>query len=139
MAWEEWEQLKATTAERHEARMQLNHLLDGAVEAADGGNGTFGLAPAVKILPVRMPKSTTAANEAASIQQFNQVLPKAIRYAADAGAQVINISMAAEEGSPDMTAAVKYALGEGSVSLPASVTAETREIRSSTPQRRLVS
>ncbi|OLZ60741.1 type VII secretion-associated serine protease mycosin [Streptomyces sp. IMTB 2501] len=83
--------------------------------AADGGNGAFGLAPGAKILPVRMPKSTTAANEAASIEQFNQVLPKAIRYAADAGAQVINISMGAEEGSPEVTAAVKYALGKGAL------------------------
>ncbi|MFF9404172.1 type VII secretion-associated serine protease mycosin [Streptomyces anandii] len=83
--------------------------------AADGGNGAFGLAPGTKILPVRMPKSTTAANEAASIEQFNQVLPKAIRYAADAGAKVINISMAAEGGSPDVTAAVKYALGKGAL------------------------
>ncbi|MGN5379073.1 type VII secretion-associated serine protease mycosin [Streptomyces lasalocidi] len=83
--------------------------------AADGGNGAFGLAPGAEILPVRMPKSTTAANEAASIEQFNQVLPKAIRYAADAGARVINISMAAEEGSPDVTAAVTYALGKGAL------------------------
>ncbi|MEU6506906.1 type VII secretion-associated serine protease mycosin [Streptomyces sp. NPDC046942] len=83
--------------------------------AADGGNGAFGLAPGAKILPVRMPKSTTAANEAASVEQFNQVLPKAIRYAADAGARVINISMAAEEGSPNVTAAVKYALGKGAL------------------------
>ncbi|MGV9994316.1 type VII secretion-associated serine protease mycosin [Streptomyces sp. NPDC003374] len=83
--------------------------------AADGGNGTFGLAPGAKILPVRMPKSTSAANQAASVEQFNQVLPKAIRYAADAGAQVINVSMAAEEGSPDVTAAVKYALGKGAL------------------------
>ncbi|MFS4094198.1 type VII secretion-associated serine protease mycosin [Streptomyces sp. AF1A] len=83
--------------------------------AADGGNGTFGPAPGAKILPVRMPKSTTAANEAAAIQQFNQVLPKAIRYAADAGAQVINISMGAEQGSPDVTSAVKYALEKGTL------------------------
>ncbi|MET8248298.1 type VII secretion-associated serine protease mycosin [Streptomyces sp. NPDC005202] len=83
--------------------------------AADGGNGAFGLAPGVRILPVRMPKSTTAANEAAFIEQFNQVLPKAIRYAADAGAQIINVSMGAEEGSPDVTAAVKYALGKGAL------------------------
>lgn len=43
------------------------------------------------------------------------MLPKAIRYAADAGARVINISMAAEEGSPNVTAAVKYALGKGAL------------------------
>jgi hypothetical protein len=34
MAWDEWEQLKAQAAERHSARMQLNHVA--------GGGGTYG-------------------------------------------------------------------------------------------------
>jgi hypothetical protein len=34
MAWDEWEELKAQAAERHTARMQLNHV--------DGGGGTYG-------------------------------------------------------------------------------------------------
>ena len=83
--------------------------------AANGGNGTFGLAPGAKILPVRMPDPTTAANEAAAAKQFNQVLPKAIRYAADTGAQVINISLAEDEGASAVTAAVEYALHKGSL------------------------
>ncbi|MFE1754911.1 type VII secretion-associated serine protease mycosin [Streptomyces anandii] len=83
--------------------------------AANGGNGTFGLAPGVKILPVRLPKSTAAANGAAATAQFNQVLPKAIHYAVDSGARVINISMAADKGSPSVTSAVKYALQKGAL------------------------
>ncbi|MEU2057015.1 type VII secretion-associated serine protease mycosin [Streptomyces bungoensis] len=89
--------------------------LIAATGAANGGNGTFGLAPGAKILPVRLPDPTVAANEAAAAKQFNQVLPKAIRYAVDAGARIINVSMAQDEGSSAVTAAVKYALQKGSL------------------------
>ncbi|WP_327724195.1 type VII secretion-associated serine protease mycosin [Streptomyces europaeiscabiei] len=83
--------------------------------AYGGGEGAFGLAPGAEILPIRMPKAAAAANQAAASRQFNEVAPKAIRYAVDAGAQVINISLAQAEGSPQLTAAVKYALDNGSL------------------------
>ncbi|ANS66620.1 secreted serine protease [Streptomyces lincolnensis] len=83
--------------------------------AYDGGNGAFGLAPGSKILPVRLPKSGTAANEAEGNRIFNEALAPAIRYAADAGAKVINISQAASEGSPRVTEAVEYALDKGAL------------------------
>ncbi|MEU5364614.1 type VII secretion-associated serine protease mycosin [Streptomyces sp. NPDC005925] len=83
--------------------------------AYGGGNGAFGLAPGVMILPVRLPSADTAANLAEAEERFNKAVAPAIRYAADKGAQVINISQAATEGSPQLTAAVKYALGEGSL------------------------
>lgn len=83
--------------------------------AWNGGQGAFGLAPGAKILPIRMPKDGTAANKAEGNRRFNEVAPKAIRYAADEGAQVINISLATTEGSPQLTAAVKYALDKGSL------------------------
>ncbi|MFF6993825.1 type VII secretion-associated serine protease mycosin [Streptomyces sp. NPDC008313] len=83
--------------------------------AYGGGQGAFGLAPGAKILPIRMPKSEAAANQAASEKQFNESAPKAIRYAADAGAQVINISMGVTQGSEKLTTAVEYALKKGSL------------------------
>ncbi|MFE2971980.1 type VII secretion-associated serine protease mycosin [Streptomyces sp. NPDC059340] len=83
--------------------------------AYGGGNGAFGLAPGAKILPIRLPKAATAANQAEGIKQFNEATSKAIRYAADTGAQVINVSQGVSEGSPQLTAAVKYALGKGSL------------------------
>ncbi|MER6157233.1 type VII secretion-associated serine protease mycosin [Streptomyces sp. NPDC001868] len=83
--------------------------------AWNGGQGAFGLAPGAKILPIRMPKDGTAASKAEGNRRFNEVVPKAIRYAADEGAQVINISLATTEGSPQLTAAVKYALDKGSL------------------------
>ncbi|MFI5797254.1 type VII secretion-associated serine protease mycosin [Streptomyces sp. NPDC051677] len=83
--------------------------------AYGGGNGAFGLAPGAKILPIRLPNADTAANLAEAEERFNKAVAPAIRYAADKGTKVINISQAATEGSPQLTAAVKYALGKGSL------------------------
>ncbi|WNM29598.1 type VII secretion-associated serine protease mycosin [Streptomyces sp. Li-HN-5-11] len=83
--------------------------------AYDGGKGAFGLAPGAKILPIRMPDSSKSANEAAAAKQFNEAASKAIRYAADTGARVINVSLGQREDSPSLTAAVKYALHKGSL------------------------
>ncbi|MFE4954888.1 type VII secretion-associated serine protease mycosin [Streptomyces sp. NPDC056653] len=80
---------------------------------ARGGDGAFGLAPGVKILPLRIPDK--AANLEDDIKQFNTAVPAAIRYAADHGARVINLSQAASEGSQQLTDAVKYALDKGSL------------------------
>lgn len=78
-----------------------------------GGDGAFGLAPGVKILPVRIPDK--AANLAKDIEQFNAAVPEAIRYSADKGAKVINISAGTSEGSQQLTESVRYALGKGSL------------------------
>lgn len=78
-----------------------------------GGDGAFGLAPGVKILPVRVPDK--AANLEEDIKQFNETVSAAIRYSADRGARIINISLAASEGSQQLTDAVKYALDAGSL------------------------
>ncbi|WP_328311400.1 type VII secretion-associated serine protease mycosin [Streptomyces sp. NBC_00442] len=83
--------------------------------ARGGGNGAFGLAPGAKILPIRMPKATDTVTQAEGDKEFNAIAPQAIRYAADQNAKVINISLGVPEGSPQLTAAVKYALGKGSL------------------------
>ncbi|MEV4329656.1 type VII secretion-associated serine protease mycosin [Streptomyces sp. NPDC049597] len=80
-----------------------------------GGDGAFGMAPDVKVLPVRMPASVKAANAAEAARQFNAVAPAAIRYAADAGAKVINVSLGNETGSRQLTDAVRYAMKNGSL------------------------
>jgi type VII secretion-associated serine protease mycosin len=79
------------------------------------GDGAFGLAPGAKILPVRMPDAGWNANRESYIRQFNRDVSTAIRYAADSKAQVINISLAVNGGSPEMAEAVKYALDKGSL------------------------
>ncbi|MEU3218337.1 type VII secretion-associated serine protease mycosin [Streptomyces sp. NPDC006971] len=80
-----------------------------------GGNGAFGLAPGVKILPVRMPKSGVGANQEAENEKFNKAAPIAIRYAVERGAKVINISLGTYAGSQALTNSVKYALDHGSL------------------------
>ncbi|MEU9101199.1 type VII secretion-associated serine protease mycosin [Streptomyces sp. NPDC048361] len=90
-------------------------VLIAGTGAYGDGNGTFGLAPGAKILPIRMPQASEGATQAQSDEQFNVVAPQAIRYAADQNAKVINISLGVDEGSPQLTAAVKYALDKGSL------------------------
>jgi type VII secretion-associated serine protease mycosin len=82
---------------------------------SNGGNGAFGLAPGVKILPVRMPESGVGANQAVENEEFNEVAPVAIRYAVDRGARVINISLGTYAGSQALTDSVRYALDHGSL------------------------
>ncbi|MFM9614683.1 type VII secretion-associated serine protease mycosin [Streptomyces niveiscabiei] len=83
--------------------------------AYGGGNGAFGLAPGAKILPIRLPNALRAANLAEGDGSFNEALASAIRYAADRGAKVINISQAASSTTKQVTDSVKYALEKGSL------------------------
>ncbi|WP_409471626.1 type VII secretion-associated serine protease mycosin [Streptomyces sp. HC307] len=78
--------------------------------AYGGGKGAFGLAPGAKILPIRLPGTVDI-----SPFETSAYLSKAIRYAADSGAQVINISMNGGSDSPDLNAAVRHALDKGSL------------------------
>ncbi|MFI5677770.1 type VII secretion-associated serine protease mycosin [Streptomyces cellulosae] len=87
-------------------------LIAGTGEA-DGGNGTYGLAPGVRILPVRTPDR--GLDGARYTEEFSETVSRGIRYATDAGAQVINVSMGVSRGSKQLTAAVKYALDNGSL------------------------
>ncbi|MZD05401.1 type VII secretion-associated serine protease mycosin [Streptomyces sp. SID5785] len=85
--------------------------------AYDGGKGAFGLAPGADILPVRMPDIEKG------VMPFeeNTQLTTAIKYAADSGAKVINISLGGSNASsPDVSKAVGYALQKGSLVFAAS-------------------
>ncbi|WP_350326166.1 type VII secretion-associated serine protease mycosin [Streptomyces katrae] len=71
------------------------------------GDGAYGLAPGVKILPIRVPYE---------MDRTTPAWAKAIRYAADSDARIINISLGVD-GSSQTDAmrveAVKYALSKG--------------------------
>ncbi|MEU8996977.1 type VII secretion-associated serine protease mycosin [Streptomyces caniferus] len=72
-----------------------------------GGSGTWGLAPGAKILPIRSINGDWSSNMA-----------KSIRYAADQGAKVINISQAgtaAAETEAALQPAIDYANKKGSL------------------------
>ncbi|WP_299527935.1 type VII secretion-associated serine protease mycosin [uncultured Streptomyces sp.] len=79
-----------------------------------GGDGAFGLAPGVKILPVRV-RDGEKVNGTQGAVQFPEDLAKGLRFAADHGARVINVSMANDSGSPELTKAVQYARSKGAL------------------------
>lgn len=89
-------------------------LISGTGKAI-GGNGAFGLAPGARILPIRIPKGGGGVTQAVGEKRFNQALSKAIRYAVDHEAKVINVSLGATAGSEELNDAVAYALAEGSL------------------------
>ncbi|MFF4405821.1 type VII secretion-associated serine protease mycosin [Streptomyces sp. NPDC001404] len=70
------------------------------------GDGTFGLAPGAKILPLR---AAGTRNSDAGVT----AIASAIRYAADSDAKVINISLASPGQDPTETDAVNYARSKG--------------------------
>ncbi|MFI6458829.1 type VII secretion-associated serine protease mycosin [Streptomyces sp. NPDC050538] len=88
-------------------------LLIAGTGQGNGGDGTLGLAPGARILPVRVPDRGWDAGRYS--KEFSQTLSTAIRYAADSGAQIINISMGSSKGSDQLSSAVKYALDKGSL------------------------
>ncbi|MET9498190.1 type VII secretion-associated serine protease mycosin [Streptomyces sp. NPDC006552] len=81
----------------------------------NGNQGAYGLAPGAKVLPIRLPDGAKGANEAATNARFFRVAAEGIRYAANHGAKVINISQGATRGAPELASAVDYALKKGSL------------------------
>ncbi|MEU3057833.1 type VII secretion-associated serine protease mycosin [Streptomyces griseus] len=82
---------------------------------AGGRDGAFGLAPGSKILPIRVKDSVGKVNGATGDRNFNDDLSAGIRFAADQGAKVINISLGNHVGSQQLTDSVSYALDKGSL------------------------
>ncbi|MGW1771526.1 type VII secretion-associated serine protease mycosin [Streptomyces sp. NPDC002104] len=68
------------------------------------GDGSFGLAPGAKILPVRVPHES---------RETAPSWTEAIRYAADSDAKIINVSLGMSKDDPARLDAVKYALSKG--------------------------
>jgi subtilisin len=79
----------------------------GTIAAENNGFGITGVAPNAKIMPVRV----LDASGAGSLS----TVAEGVRYAADNGADVINLSLGGEYPSRDVNAAVQYAEARGSV------------------------
>ncbi|MFG2887209.1 type VII secretion-associated serine protease mycosin [Streptomyces sp. NPDC048297] len=94
--------------------------LIAATGARGSLDGSFGLSPGAKILPIRMRYSTEQFGQVDEGTEYARTMSKAIRYAADSKAQIINISMATGNSpgrknvsTPELAAAVKYAIAKG--------------------------
>ncbi|MFC9890049.1 type VII secretion-associated serine protease mycosin [Streptomyces pilosus] len=94
--------------------------LIAATGARGAEQGSYGLAPGAKILPIRMRYSTENYGQVDSKAQYSRVLTQAIRYAADSQAQIINVSMGSTNapgrknvGTEELESAVRYAIGKG--------------------------
>ncbi|GAA2798581.1 type VII secretion-associated serine protease mycosin [Streptomyces showdoensis] len=75
--------------------------------------GSFGLAPKAKILPIRIPYNEERWAKNGVKESFSESMAKAIRYAADSDAKIINISVAnARKPGPELAEAVRYALSK---------------------------
>src|SRR5690349_10256263 len=79
----------------------------------DNGEGIVGLAPGVSILPIRVMNAKGAGSDRA--------IARGVRYAADAGAKVINLSLGAtltidaDTVSAQVTSAISYAQSKGAL------------------------
>ncbi|MGA5700652.1 type VII secretion-associated serine protease mycosin [Peterkaempfera bronchialis] len=76
-----------------------------------GGKGGYGLAPEAKILSVRV--GAVSDNEAEHAPEFLGQLSKAIRYAADSDARILNMSVGSGESDAELQKAVDYAMSKG--------------------------
>ncbi|QLH25117.1 type VII secretion-associated serine protease mycosin [Streptomyces sp. Rer75] len=94
-------------------------IIAGSGHGAGGSEGVLGVAPKTKILPVRVILEDGDPQRAKARSSRGGALAKGIRWAADHGADVINLSLGDDSASahPESAedAAVQYALRKGSV------------------------
>ncbi|MFF0277364.1 MULTISPECIES: type VII secretion-associated serine protease mycosin [unclassified Streptomyces] len=92
-------------------------IIAGHGHGPDGGDGVLGIAPDARILPVRVILESTDTSRDKARKTRGTALADGIRWAADHGADVINMSLGDDSKSahPDAgeDAAVQYALAKG--------------------------
>jgi membrane-anchored mycosin MYCP len=79
------------------------------------GSGVVGLAPSADLLSVRVFRGRDDESIKAGFGPTTERMAAGIRYAADARAQIINVSMSDFTASSDLEAAVSYAASRGSL------------------------
>ncbi|MCX4733160.1 type VII secretion-associated serine protease mycosin [Streptomyces sp. NBC_01363] len=94
-------------------------IIAGHGHGAGRGDGVLGIAPEVKILPVRVILEASDPARAKARESRGTALADGIRWAADHGADVINLSLGDDSKSahpePGEDAAIQYALKKGAV------------------------
>jgi hypothetical protein len=97
-----------------------SHVAGIVAATGNNGVGSMGVAWGVKVLPVKVLGTTNIGTTAAVIS--------GIQYAADNGAQIINLSLGQLTDDPALHAAVQYALAAGSLPI-AAVGNDGRELK----------
>jgi type VII secretion-associated serine protease mycosin len=93
----------------------MSSLIAGHGHGSD--DGIMGVAPKARVLSVRVISDPTEPGYRSFRHkpEYQSSLPKAIRYAADHGADVINMSLGGTDASTDERAAVAYAISKSVV------------------------
>ncbi|MBQ1162505.1 type VII secretion-associated serine protease mycosin [Streptomyces sp. A73] len=111
----------AEKGDRHWARhgTAMAGIIAGHGHGKDGKDGVLGIAPEARILPVRVLLEEKDPQRGKARDQRKTALADGIRWAADHGADVINLSLGddSDAAHPDARedAAVRYALRKGAV------------------------
>ncbi len=95
----------------------MSGIIAGHGHGADRADGVVGVAPEAKILPVRVILEDSDPERKRARAERAGALADGIRWAADHGADVINLSLGDDSSSahpePREDAAIQYALGKG--------------------------
>ena len=91
------------------------HVAGTIGQLTNNGNGTAGMAYNVRLMPVKVIQGTWDDIFGSPFVGTDDVVARGVRYAADNGAKVINMSIGREEGGPAtaVTDAIRYAVGRG--------------------------
>ncbi len=96
-------------------------------QSGDVVSGAVGLAPEARVLPVRVYVDLADKVEDVSLAPDPLRIAEGIRYAADAGAQVINVSMSTTVDLPELADAVRHATEAGALVVASAGNADTTE------------
>lgn len=91
------------------------HVAGTVGQLTNNGTGTAGMAYNVRLMPVKVIQGLWDDIFNSPNVGSDDVVARGIRYAADNGADVINLSIGREEGGPAtvVTEAIRYAIGKG--------------------------
>jgi type VII secretion-associated serine protease mycosin len=92
-------------------------LIAGQGHGPGGGSGVMGMAPQARILAIRAigEKEDASYFRYRTSEKADEAVARGIRYAADHGADVINLSLGKNEEVPAEREAIGYAIGKGVV------------------------
>ena len=91
------------------------HVAGTIGQLTNNGSGTAGMAYNVRLMPVKVIQGLWDEIFSSPFEGTDDVVARGVRYAADNGAKVINLSIGREDGGPAtaVTDAIRYAVGRG--------------------------